>query len=54
MKTLQRALNLTVGASIACWILSTPKIEAAIIICLMLVIILPITAQFDRGGDNEQ
>ena len=52
MKTIQRALNLTVGALITCWYFDKTAIEAGVIICLMLVIILPVAAQFD-GDSNE-
>ena len=52
MKTILRALDLTVGASITCWYFDKTAIEAGVIICLMLVIILPIAAQFDGDSDE--
>jgi len=52
MKTLQRALELIAGASIAFAIAGTGVIKGGILICLALIIYLPIAAQFD-GDSNE-
>ena len=53
MRTLQRAINITLGASLACWWFDHDVIKAGVIICMMLVIILPVAAQFD-GDDDER
>ena len=52
MKTLQRALNITLGASIACWYFDVDVIKSGARICLMLIVILPTAAQFDGGSDE--
>ncbi len=52
MKTIQRALNITLGASIACWYFDCPVFKSGAIICLMLIVILPTAAQFDGDSDG--
>ena len=52
MKTLQRALNIAVCATIACWYFNRDNLEAGIIICLAMIVILPM-AYYVRGDDND-
>ena len=50
MKTLQRALEVIAGASIALYIAKVDLITGGVLISLALIIYLPIAAQFD--GDS--
>jgi len=52
MKTLNRALDITVIASVLCLIFEVSFLVAGIIICSALILILPTMAQFDGDGNE--